>query len=262
MTPEIIAKETCFVIGNGESRLIWEDWNKLKGKGTVYGCNAIVRDFPKLCDKVFIVNEKLYNETVDLKTKWGITGDIVGADRFSTWNYILEGDHAKNWLPPGLKLYRIWQGGDAKKGQWRIMDLSKTRGSGCSAVLAAAEAGFKNVFLIGFDIVGSRQWEYNQAQVSREQNNVYKNTNHYPHRMNMKAYLKYEWMYQLTQIAKRFPKTKFIHINRKENITCNMFLPHYFRYAGGNCRATHYGQLQKFLDNPVDYWNTLLWLQR
>ena len=35
-TKEEIAKETCFVIGNGESRLIWRDWNKLKGKGTIY----------------------------------------------------------------------------------------------------------------------------------------------------------------------------------------------------------------------------------
>ena len=53
-TKEEIAKDTCFVIGNGESRLIWKDWNSLKGKGTIYGCNAITRDYPKLCDKIFV----------------------------------------------------------------------------------------------------------------------------------------------------------------------------------------------------------------
>jgi hypothetical protein len=33
--------------------------------------------------------------------------------------------------------------------------------------------------------------------------------------MNMKAYLKYEWMYQLTQITRRFPESNFYFINRR-----------------------------------------------
>jgi hypothetical protein len=31
----------------------------------------------------------------------------------------------------------------------------------------------------------------------------------------MKAYLKYEWMYQLTQITRRFPESHFYFINRR-----------------------------------------------
>ena len=35
--------DTAFVIGNGESRNIFPI-EKLKGKGVIYGCNAIYRD--------------------------------------------------------------------------------------------------------------------------------------------------------------------------------------------------------------------------
>ena len=41
--------DTAFVIGNGESRNIFPI-EHLKGKGIVYGCNAIYRDHPTLCD--------------------------------------------------------------------------------------------------------------------------------------------------------------------------------------------------------------------
>jgi hypothetical protein len=260
-----IFEETCFVIGNGESRLIWKDWNALKNIGTVYGCNAIVRDYPDLCKKIFVVNPPLYDEIVAGKEKNGITGDIVGLDRISKWNYL---DGLKDTLPStkktitpaGLKIYRIWQGGDAKKAQWRLIDVSKGRGSGCSAVLDAAESGFKNIFIIGFDIVGAQQWEHKKSVMSRAQNNIYKNTPHYPDRMNMKAYLKYEWMYQLTQTALKFPGSKFIHINRLENLKANYLLPDYFKHARGNCRAASYAELKKFTEDPVNYWHRLKWI--
>lgn len=261
-TKEEIAKETCFVIGNGESRLIWKDWNSLKGKGTIYGCNAITRDYPKLCDKIFVVNPDLYAKMCADRYKDGITGQIVGPNEISKWNYILENDKRKGFCPPGLSLYRIWQGGDTKKQKWRIIDLSKQRGSGCSAVLDAAEKGFKNIFIIGFDILGAKQWHYKKGIASREQNNVYKNTEHYPDRMNMKAYLKYEWMYQLTQIAKKFPNSRFMHINRTENIKHNIYLPHYIFYSGGNVRASNYGQLREFLTSPEGFWDYAAWMRR
>ena len=50
-----IANETCFVIGNGESRNIFGNLHALKNKGTIYGCNAIYRDYPDLCDKIFLL---------------------------------------------------------------------------------------------------------------------------------------------------------------------------------------------------------------
>jgi hypothetical protein len=47
--------DTAFVIGNGESRNIFPI-EHLKGKGIVYGCNAIYRDHPTLCDHIVAVN--------------------------------------------------------------------------------------------------------------------------------------------------------------------------------------------------------------
>ena len=53
--------DTAFIIGNGESRAIFpiED---LKNKGIIYGCNAIYRDRPDLCDHIVAVNPPMYEE--------------------------------------------------------------------------------------------------------------------------------------------------------------------------------------------------------
>ena len=34
----------------------------LKGKGIIYGCNAIYRDHPMLCDHIVAVNHPMYEE--------------------------------------------------------------------------------------------------------------------------------------------------------------------------------------------------------
>ena len=257
MTQKNIQQETCFVIGNGESRNIFGDLNRLKGHGTIYGCNAIYRDYPELCDKIFSVNAQMYNELevakmeADRSSTKKITAELVGPDKISKWNYIIKGEF-KNQMPPGCTIYRKWVGGDAKKGTWRTLDLSKGRGSGMSAVLDAAEKGYKHIFVIAFDIVGSSQWNANPGETSRKQNNIYKNTKNYPHRMNMKAYLKYEWLFQFCQISRQFPKSNFYYINRKENIRGNYLLPNYINFSKKNMYATHYAWLQKFLDNPDD----------
>ena len=55
--------DTAFIIGNGESRNIFPIEN-LKGKGVIYGCNAIYRDHPMLCDHIVAVNPPMYEEPV------------------------------------------------------------------------------------------------------------------------------------------------------------------------------------------------------
>ena len=128
-----------------------------------------------------------------------------------------------NDVPQGLKLYRIWRGGDYRKPNViRTIDFSNSRGSGCSAVLHAAEAGFKNIIIMAFDIIGAQQWEPGMSgEVSRIQNNIYKSTKNYPYRMSMKAYLKYEWLYHLRQTILKFPNTNFYFINRLEYLRLN-----------------------------------------
>lgn len=54
---------TAFIIGNGPSRKGF-DLNKLKGKGTVFGCNALYRDFKdhSLPDYLVSIDEEIIKE--------------------------------------------------------------------------------------------------------------------------------------------------------------------------------------------------------
>jgi hypothetical protein len=243
---------TAFIIGNGESRKIFPI-ERLKDKGTIYGCNAIYRDHSNLCDKIFAVNEPMFKELVEAKQLGKTSAEIVGPEDISDWNYILPNDDPDH-VPEGLKLYRQWRGGDMKRGIYKTRDFSQNRGSGCSAVLHAAEQGYKNICILGFDIVGARQWEMPDGETSRLQNNIYANTPNYPNRYSMKAYMKYEWLYQLTQIFRRFPKTNFYFFNRTEYIDYNPYLRPYFRYAPGNIRVGIYADLMRYINGETIAW--------
>ena len=239
--------DTAFVIGNGESRPIFPIQD-LKGKGTIYGCNAIYRDNPTLCDHIVAVNQPMYEELKTWHEHKSPNLKIHGPEDISLWNYLCDGDKESD-TPDNLKLYRTWRGGDIKKGNAiRTIDFSLNRGSGMSAVLMAAESGIKNVVILAFDILGSRQWERDTP--SRQQNNMYKNTINYPSRISMKAYLKYEWMYQLRQIIRKHPNTNFHFINRKEYIWGNTFLRWYFDQP--NIGTGTYADLRRYVDGQRD----------
>jgi len=239
--------DTAFVIGNGESRNIFPI-DSLKGKGIIYGCNAIYRDHPMLCDHIVAVNPPMYEELYKWHNRGKESPNIHGPDDISSWNYICDGDGEMD-VPEGLKIYRTWRGGDTKKGgKIKTNDFSLARGSGCSAVLMAAESGIKNVVIMSFDIMGAQQWEMETP--SRIQNNIYKNSINYPDRASMKAYLKYEWMYQLRQIIRRFPSTNFHFINRKEYIEGNPFLRWYFDHTNIKCGI--YADLQRWITGSRD----------
>ena len=51
--------ERAFVIGNGLSRVGF-DLNTLRGKGTIYGCNALYRDF--MPDVLIATDDKIREE--------------------------------------------------------------------------------------------------------------------------------------------------------------------------------------------------------
>jgi len=237
--------DTAFVIGNGESRKIFPI-EHLKGKGVIYGCNAIYRDHPWLCDHIVAVNDPMYEEIKNWYDYAKPDLNLHGPADLPNWNYT---DGLDDAIPKGLKLYRMWRGGNLKKGgRIKIMDFAESKGSGCSAVLMAAESGIKNVVILGFDILGSRQWEMDTP--SREQNNVYKDSPNYPDRHSMKAYLKYEWMYQLRQTFRKYKETKFYFINRREYLSGNHFLRHYFDQP--NIRVGIYADLQRWINGQQD----------
>ena len=241
--------DTAFIIGNGESRNIFpiED---LKNKGIIYGCNAIFRDRPNLCNHIIAADKDMFAELKQWYDKTNPNLKIYGPNDLSKWSYICKDDKESD-IPEGLKIYRIWRGGDIKKGTIRTMDFSQQRGSGMSALLLATESGIKNIIILAYDILGARQWEMDSP--SREQNNMYKNTLNYSYRMSMKAYLKYEWMYQLRQIIRQFPNTNFRFINRREYIEGNHFLRHYFDQP--NIKVGIYADLRRWVDGDRDKIN-------
>ena len=238
--------DTAFIIGNGESRNIFPIQD-LKNKGIIYGCNAIFRDRPNLCNHIIAADKDMFAELKQWYDKTNPNLKIYGPNDLSKWSYICKDDKESD-IPEGLKIYRIWRGGDIKKGTIRTMDFSQQRGSGMSALLLAAESKIKNVMLLAFDILGARQWEMDSP--SREQNNMYKNTLNYSYRMSMKAYLKYEWMYQLRQIIRQFPNTNFHFINRREYLDGNPFLRYYFDQP--NIKVGIYADLRRWVDGDRD----------
>ena len=241
--------DTAFIIGNGESRNIFpiED---LKNKGIIYGCNAIFRDRPNLCNHIIAADKDMFAELKQWYDKTNPNLKIYGPNDLSKWSYICKDDKESD-IPEGLKIYRIWRGGDIKKGTIRTIDFSQQRGPGMSALLLAAESGIKNIIILAYDILGARQWEMDSP--SREQNNMYKNTLNYSYRMSMKAYLKYEWMYQLRQIIRQFPNTNFHFINRREYLDGNHFLRHYFDQP--NIKVGIYADLRRWVDGDRDKIN-------
>ena len=238
--------DTAFIIGNGESRNIFPI-QALKNKGIIYGCNAIFRDRPNLCNHIIAADKDMFAELKQWYDKTNPNLKIYGPNDLSKWNYICNNDKESD-IPEGLKIYRIWRGGDIKKGTIRTIDFSQQRGSGMSALLLAAESGIKNIIILAYDILGARQWEMDSP--SREQNNMYKNTLNYSYSMSMKAYLKYEWLYQLRQIIRQFPNTKFRFINRREYIEGNHFLRHYFDQP--NIKVGIYADLRRWVDGLRD----------
>ena len=239
--------DTAFIIGNGESRNIFPI-DTLKGNGVIYGCNAIYRDHPMLCDHIVAVNPEMYDELAQWHNNGKESPRIHSIHDISKWNYICDGDLDQD-VPNGLKLYRFWRGGDHKRNKpIRTIDFSLSRGSGMSALLLAAESGTKNIIIMAFDIMGAQQWEMETP--SRIQNNIYKNTSNYPDRASMKAYLKYEWMYQLRQIFRKFPTTNFYFINRKEYLEGNPFLRWYFDQPNAKCGI--YADLQRWITGYRD----------
>tara|TARA_R100001460_G_scaffold83182_1_gene124071 strand:- start:689 stop:1432 length:744 start_codon:yes stop_codon:yes gene_type:complete len=239
--------DTAFIIGNGESRKIFPIEN-IKGQGTIYGCNAIYRDHPTLCDHIVSVNPPMYEEVMDWYNVAKPEGvQVHGPDDISDWNYT---DGLPVQHPSHLKIYKVWRG--AAKLKWsnkiKTHDFSDNKGSGCSAILLAAEAGHKDIVFFGFDILGARQWEMDEP--SRIQNNCYKETANYPQRESMKAYMKYEWLYQIRQTTLKFPDTNFYFINRREYIERNHFLRGYFDQP--NIKVGIYADLQRWITGEKD----------
>ena len=111
----------AFVLGNGISRLL-VDHNCLKTYGTVYGCNALYREFSP--DHLIAVDAKMVDEIV-------ATGYHFDQ---KVWTYDNRGITNKQGLS-FITPHRGWS-------------------SGPTALWLACRHGFNNIFMLGFDYHG------------------------------------------------------------------------------------------------------------
>lgn len=175
------------VIGNGESRLS-VDLENYKEHYTLIGCNAIHRDL--IVDHLICCDRRMAEEaTNNINTK-----DTKIYVRESWHHYFRKIKKNKNvLLLPNLPYV-----GESKKDQpdhW---------GSGGYAILLAANLGFKDVELIGFDL-------YPKDETV---NNVYKDTSNYAKAGSQAVDYSF-WVYQISQIFKHYPNTTFIIRNNR-----------------------------------------------
>lgn len=171
-----MAKKIAFVLGNGTSRKEINHHN-FKKYGTVYGCNALFREYAP--DHLVCVDTKMITEisTTQYHTKHNV---------WSNRNKLTE-------RTPGIK----------------IMEPNKGWSSGPTALLLASQHGHKVIYIMGFDYVGLG--EQNELV-----NNVYAGTKNYKG-VNDRATYYGNWQRQTMMCINQFPKTKYYRILKSMN---------------------------------------------
>ena len=175
------------VIGNGESR---RDINleEYKPEYTFIGCNALHRDI--IVDHLICCDRRMAVEASENPN----TKDTLIYVRDSWYHYFRKILKNKNIRVVPELPYK----GDTKK------DDSEHWGSGCFAVLLAASLGFDEIEIIGFDLY----------PIDQTVNNIYKDSANYA-KAGSRAVDPSYWIYQLAQVFRYYPNTKFIIKNKQ-----------------------------------------------
>jgi hypothetical protein len=161
----------AFVLGNGTSRKdIPLDF--LKNYGTVYGCNAIYRDY----DPHYII-------AVDAKM-------VMELNRHKVQHKI------SVWTNPN-KAYASLQG-------LNFFNPSKGWSSGPTALWKASEDNNQKIYILGFDYKGLGEQNQNV-------NNVYAGTENYK-RKNDRATFYGNWLKQTAATIKKNPQKRYIRV--------------------------------------------------
>lgn len=171
-----MSTKTAFVLGNGFSRK-HIDLHKLKSYGTIYGCNALYREF--VPDHLVCVDTKMIIEVAD-----------------AGYN----------------KLYSVWSNENKltrATPNINIMNPNKGWSSGPTAMLLASQHGHKEIYVLGFDYVGLGE---QQDRV----NNLYAGTKNYK-AVEARATYYGNWTRQTMMCANMFPATKYVRVIPKED---------------------------------------------
>jgi hypothetical protein len=187
----------AFVIGNGTSRSNF-DLNTLRGKGTIYGCNALYRDF---LPDVLVCTDDNMREEIELSE---INPDVL--------------ENIPKKIPfytrrPGklikTHMNRKWQETDYQNNYSRKIEHNWGYSSGQVALTYACLESPKFIYIIGFDFLGI-------GDKMNNLNNIYAGTNAYkPETATATYYM--NWVDQIRRIMLDYPAINFTRVGALSN---------------------------------------------
>jgi len=191
--------KTAYIIGNGGSRKGF-DLLLLKGKGTVFGCNALYRDYQRSTPKYVLPD---YLVAIDNP----IITEIESSD-FPSSRVLIPPEDEK-WEPVELH----W--GRAVNKQW---DPQRPRSNaGMNAILEAIKLEYETLYVFGFDFLVVDQ---NTAM-----SNLYDGTDCYGLETRANLNDTRNRMKYLGYVIENNPKTNFVFCYPKETIAGGIYNP-------------------------------------
>ena len=195
MSPE----NTAYIIGNGASRQPF-DLMILRGKGTVFGCNALYRDFSFTSPKYVLPDFLIAIDDA-------ITVEIESSD-FPTNRVIIPPENEK-WEPVELH----W-------GRSATKDWNPARprsNAGMNAILEAIKKGYSDLHIFGFDSLVVD----NKVALS----NLYDGTDCYGYDTRANLQDTRNRMTFLGWVIEKNPDTHFTFCYPKDMIDSGVYLP-------------------------------------
>lgn len=168
----------AFVLGNGTSRLSL-NFEKIQGRGTIYGCNRIYQDHP--VDVLVSVDVKIAKE-------------------------IQESGYSKNHTHYTRKSNIIYNSG--------ALPIEKNPGHSSGPVAAklaavSVDPYYTHIFLIGMDLRGTE---------NKKINNIYAGTEFYKDPAAAETYYG-NWVNQIQGVIQEHRTQQFFHVNPYLNFT-------------------------------------------
>lgn len=154
----------AFVIGNGRSRL-GLDLNSLRGQGKIFGCNALYRDF---------------------------SPDVLVATDPAISDEIEKSDYPSN---------HIFYTRKPRHSNSKLIPMNYGYSSGPVAITLAAMEGYRDIYLIGFDLRG----------INGKFNNVYSGTPCYKKTDSDETYYG-NWVNQIFSISRQFNVSNYYKV--------------------------------------------------
>lgn len=170
------SNKIAFVLGNGTSRKPIKLEN-LKKYGTIYGCNALYREF--VPDHLVCVDTKMIIE--------------INEKQYQIKNSVWSNSNKLTTRTPNIQ----------------ILNPNKGWSSGPTAMMLASQHDHKEIYVLGFDYVGIGE---NNERV----NNIYAGTKNYK-RIEDRATYYGNWTRQTMMCANTYPRIQYYRVIPTEN---------------------------------------------